>query len=141
MDVHRLDVLRFFVLLKLVVFNLYNLRMNARRLPSIAFALLLTAACSPPADEADDLIKLATQGASRDAERAARLVEAAGRLPDQPAVQESFYNKDYRTLTPHSGWVLPDKRCVGFGSYLSPTSLHLAELTEITGSGKRLREK
>jgi len=80
--------------LTLVVLDPYNLGMNARRLLSIAFALLLMAAYSP-ADEADDLIKLATQGASSDAERAARLVEAAGRLPDQPAVQESFYHKAY----------------------------------------------
>ncbi|MCY2924695.1 MAG: hypothetical protein NT031_04530 [Planctomycetota bacterium] len=48
------------------------------------------------------------------------------------------WKTDYHTLTPHTGWVLPNKQCVGFGSYLSPTTLHMAELIEITGKGKKL---
>ncbi|MEI7837931.1 MAG: hypothetical protein WCK05_16130 [Planctomycetota bacterium] len=48
------------------------------------------------------------------------------------------WKTDYHTLTPHSGWVLPNNQCVGFGSYLSPTTFHLAELIEITGKGKKL---
>jgi hypothetical protein len=71
------------------------MRVNARRLVSIAFALLLTAAYSLAANETDDLIKLVTKGASSDAERAAKLVESAGRMADNPAAQETFYNKAY----------------------------------------------
>ena len=49
------------------------------------------------------------------------------------------WKTDYKNLTPHAGWALPNKQCVGFGSYASPTTFHSAKLIEVTGRGKRLR--
>jgi len=49
------------------------------------------------------------------------------------------WKTDYKNLTPHTSWALPNKQCVGFGSYLSTTTFHSASLIEITGNGKRLR--
>jgi len=46
---------------------------------------------------------------------------------------------DYKNITPHPSWALPNRKCLGLGSYLSPTAFHVAELTEMSGRGKRLR--
>ncbi|MCX7011771.1 MAG: hypothetical protein NTW86_04265 [Candidatus Sumerlaeota bacterium] len=48
------------------------------------------------------------------------------------------WKTDYKNLTPHSGWALPDKGCVGFGSHINPTTFHAAEIVEVSGRGKRL---
>jgi hypothetical protein len=48
------------------------------------------------------------------------------------------WKTDYKNLTPHSGWALPAKGCLGFGSYISPTTFHAAEIVEVSGRGKRL---
>ncbi|MCY2932213.1 MAG: hypothetical protein NTV86_22495 [Planctomycetota bacterium] len=70
--------------------------MNARWLVSIAVGLLLTAGQACAADTSGgEMIKMVTQGASTDAQRAAKLVEAAARLGDDPATQEALYNKAY----------------------------------------------
>jgi hypothetical protein len=49
------------------------------------------------------------------------------------------WKTDYKNVTPHTGWALPNKNCVGFGSYASPTTFHAAELVEVSGRGKRVR--
>ena len=49
------------------------------------------------------------------------------------------WRTDYRNVTPHTGWSLPDRKCLGFGSYLSSTSFHVAEIVDVSGRGKRLR--
>ncbi len=49
------------------------------------------------------------------------------------------WRTDYTNVTPHSGWVLPNKKCVGIGSHGSPTAFHAAELIEVTGRGRRVR--
>jgi len=46
---------------------------------------------------------------------------------------------DYKNITPHEGWALPNKQCVGFGFHLSTTTFHSASLIEVTGRGKPLR--
>jgi hypothetical protein len=48
------------------------------------------------------------------------------------------WKTDYKNLTPHSGWALPAKGCLGFGSFGSPTTFHAAEIVEVSGRGKRL---
>lgn len=49
------------------------------------------------------------------------------------------WKTDYKNLTPYDGWVLPNKKCVGFGSHGSPTAFHAAELIEVSGRGRRLK--
>ncbi|MGD0089789.1 MAG: hypothetical protein ABSE73_07700 [Planctomycetota bacterium] len=49
------------------------------------------------------------------------------------------WKTDYKNVTPHAPWALPNKQCLGFGSFASPTTFHAAELIEVTGKGKRLR--
>ena len=53
--------------------------------------------------------------------------------------QMIVYVTNYKNVTPHTGWVLPNKLCVGIGTYGCPVVFHTAELMEITGKGKRLR--
>jgi hypothetical protein len=49
------------------------------------------------------------------------------------------WQTDYKNLTQHPGWTLPNKQCLGIGSFNSPTTFHVAELIEVSGHGKRLR--
>lgn len=49
------------------------------------------------------------------------------------------WKTDYQSVTPHPGWALGDRACIGLGSFRAPTTFHTAELVEITGAGKRLR--
>jgi hypothetical protein len=49
------------------------------------------------------------------------------------------YKTDYKNVTPHTGWALPDKKCLGLGSYASPTTFHVAELVEVSGRGKPVK--
>lgn len=70
--------------------------MNARRLVSMALGLALAAAWVGAADkDAGETIKLVTQGAATDAQRAAKLIDAAAKLSDDPGTQEALYNKAY----------------------------------------------
>ena len=49
------------------------------------------------------------------------------------------WKTDYKNVTPHTGWALPNKQCLGFGSYGCPTTFHAAELVEVSGRGRRAR--
>ena len=46
---------------------------------------------------------------------------------------------DYKNITPHDGWTIPNKFGLGFGSYTMPTQLLVAEVIEVSGRGKRVR--
>jgi hypothetical protein len=49
------------------------------------------------------------------------------------------FRTDYKNVTPHASWALPDKKCLGIGSYASPTTFHAAELIEVSGRGRPLK--
>jgi len=49
------------------------------------------------------------------------------------------WKTDFKNLTPHSGWRLPNKQCLGIGSHECSTTFHTAELIEISGKGKHVK--
>lgn len=68
--------------------------MNMKQL-ICAFLVLVFATVAPCQDETGELIKLITEGASTDAERAEKLITAADELESETAVKKALYTRAY----------------------------------------------